>query len=654
MQVTNPYTRRAGVALLLIILVALFTRLGDSGAATHFRYDEAQLSLLALKLSHGEEIPLLGIQSSAGVPNSPMSVYFLALPFLITSNPFFVTIFIAIWNVIGVGLLWLIAHRYLGSRVGFLAGMIYAVNPYAVGYSRLIWAQDFHTPIILIAIWLGLQGFLERKQWAQILCLPVLVIGIQIHFAAWTLLPIYGWFLLVGRKNLNWKSIALSIGLATLTMLPFMLGLAQNPESALERANLISSIIQDGFHFRWYPIEQNWNLITGLGIEANLRNGADLLLSQVPRLELLWQCIGISTLLGAILIFHPRWRLYSGLLWIWAGITLAAFIPIWTGSGVYHHYFVPSLPAFALLAACGIVGISELFRKRPGAMIGNLMMYGFIGAALLNQGMWSLVSYQFALDHFTYTESPGRTTTPFRYLMDVRAVLQEFDDIIILGGNPHETNYYIWEPLLYETTSCVRDLLINDGGIDVLPDGEFAVVVAPLFPINEGYIVPERYQNENPIEVPLRPGEDPYIIYPFTKAPEWTETAIVPVDTHAFENGIRLTGYYLGESFLQLQWQVASAPGSSYQYFAHFLDDDGERIGQRDAPFYVGQYWCAQDTLVTTVFVDLPPQFRTLRIGMYKFDTDGRTINQSILDEGQNPVGSWVDILLPEEENASS
>ena len=60
----------------------------------------------------------------------------------------------------------------IGRTVALLAGLTYALNPWAILYSRKIWAQDFHTPFVLLGLGLGLYGFIEGKRWAQAACLP--------------------------------------------------------------------------------------------------------------------------------------------------------------------------------------------------------------------------------------------------------------------------------------------------------------------------------------------------------------------------------------------------------------------------------------------------------------------------------------------------
>ena len=162
MPTINAVTRRDLITLALILFVAALVRLGDPGVV-EFKLDEAALALKAQDMLRGAGIPFTGIPSSVGVPNSPMSVYFTAIPYLFANDPIFATMFIAAFNVLGVGLLWLIAHRYLDRTVALAAGLAYALNPWAVLFSRKIWEQNMHTPIFLAALLFGLLGFLDEK-----------------------------------------------------------------------------------------------------------------------------------------------------------------------------------------------------------------------------------------------------------------------------------------------------------------------------------------------------------------------------------------------------------------------------------------------------------------------------------------------------------
>ena len=92
------------------------------GDVVEYFHDDAMLATMALELADGLRFPLTGILSSTGIPNPPVSVYALAIPFALSSSPAFVIHVIMAWNVVGVALLWFLARRYSGERIALIAG----------------------------------------------------------------------------------------------------------------------------------------------------------------------------------------------------------------------------------------------------------------------------------------------------------------------------------------------------------------------------------------------------------------------------------------------------------------------------------------------------------------------------------------------------
>ena len=93
---------RDWIGLTFILLVAVFVRVETIGY-NHFRADEAALAQLAQGIVIGSGTPTLGILSSVGIPNSPISDYMIAAAFPLGISPLIATVLIAIWNPFGVG-----------------------------------------------------------------------------------------------------------------------------------------------------------------------------------------------------------------------------------------------------------------------------------------------------------------------------------------------------------------------------------------------------------------------------------------------------------------------------------------------------------------------------------------------------------------------
>ena len=295
---THTLTSAALLSLLIVLLAAL-VRFVYPGVV-EFKHDEATLSLLALDWLDGGAFPLTGMPSSVGVPNAPASVYVIALPFALGADALAATLFVAGLNVLGVGLLWFIAYRYLGTAPALVAGLVYALNPWAILYSRKIWAQDFHTPFLLLALLLGLYGFLEGRRWAQILCLPVLLFALQIHFAAWVLLPLYLWLLIAGGRRVSLPALLVSIVMGGLVMLPFALGIMQTLEHEPDRITGALNSADRALTLGEEALVFNAALATGTGIASEITPDQEHLIA--PEMDILrpvWLVVyGAARLVG--------------------------------------------------------------------------------------------------------------------------------------------------------------------------------------------------------------------------------------------------------------------------------------------------------------------------------------------------------------------
>ncbi|MBI5670388.1 MAG: glycosyltransferase family 39 protein [Chloroflexi bacterium] len=634
MLTLTPVTRRDALALLLILLVAALLRLGEPGIV-EFRHDEAMLSLLAQDMAAGRTFPLTGIPSSVGIPNPPASVYVMALPYAFGADPQAATLFVAAMNVLGVGLLWLIAHRYVGRTVALVAGLVYAASPWAVLYSRKLWAQDFHTPLVLLAVLLGLHGFVEGKRWAQVLCLPVLIFALQIHFAAWALLPVFGVLLWLGRRNVSLPALLVSIVLAVLTLVPFLLGLSQTLQADPNR--ITSALNRNTAPLLLTPdaLLTTARFATGLGLETVVApEQMPDLLAQVPPHPALWSLVGVLALLGLIaLLAIPARRRFAPLLIAWVVVPLLVFSVSWTP--VYPHYLIASIPALCLLLGIGVAALLEAVPGKPCRRAGVLTAFAVV---VLTQAVW----WRGLLRYLDTTATPGGFGTPIHYVYAAREALRPFEDVVILTDGVeilYDQEPAIWSAMLRDKR-CVRAL--TGSGVAVFPAQPFAVLTAPNAPGNP---VGGLYETANAQLFPLRPGEGTYRLTTFDHAPAWDGPPLTPLPPTAFSSGIQLTGYTLDENRLYLDWRLPGHVDGDYHYFGHFLNADGEKIGQRDNMLWPGRYWCKGDRLITWADADIPAETAVLRVGLYTLD-NGAFVNTPVLDTAGNPVGTWLDIPL--------
>ncbi|MBZ0297701.1 MAG: hypothetical protein K8L99_34410 [Anaerolineae bacterium] len=629
---THSFSPAALLTLILVVVLAGLTRFGHPGTV-EFKHDEATLSLLALDWLDGGPFPLTGMPSSVGVPNAPASVYVMAIPYGLGLDAQGATMFIAALNVMGVGLLWLIAYRYLGFVPALVAGLVHALNPWAVLYSRKIWAQDFHTPLLLLALLLGLHGFLEGKRWAQVLCLPLLLFALQIHFAAWVLLPLYLWLLIAGRKQLSLWALTASLLLGILVMLPFAAGIAQTLSRESDRLSGLVAGIGIGPDAVIYTA----GLATGTGVRAEIAPGHAI---GFPDLTSLWLAVlGGAVLLGLARSWRRGWRL-AGFVGLWALLPLLVFTLQWTV--VYPHYFIASIPAYALLAGIGLDIPTHAGRETASRAL--RIAYGLIVALFcmvpLSQGLY----WQRLMAEVATTYTPEGFGTPLSDLLAVRDALTDTRDVVVLTDGIEmqlDQEPVIWTVLLHDTADCVRAL--SGDGRALFPAAPFAVLTAPNAPENP---INDLYTSADAQRFRLRPREGRYTVTRFDSPPLWTAPVMTSITPVQFDNGATLTGYHLEPNQAYLEWTFAGPTAHDNQFFVHFLDAGGERVAQRDDRFWPGRYWCAGDRLIMWTDVEVPETAQTLRVGLYTLEPGGGFTNAQVLDVNGTPVGPWVDIPL--------
>ncbi len=173
--------------VLFILLLAGLLRMAAPGL-TEFKADEARLLALALDMAEGP-FALRGISSSVGFPNFPASVWIYSLPLVIWPHPYGATIFTGFLNTLAVAASYWFVRRYWGVPAALVTISMFAVAPWAVIFSRKIWAQNL-LPLFVVgwAISAALALVEERPKfiWLHFLCLAL---AVQIHLAAIALVP---------------------------------------------------------------------------------------------------------------------------------------------------------------------------------------------------------------------------------------------------------------------------------------------------------------------------------------------------------------------------------------------------------------------------------------------------------------------------------
>jgi hypothetical protein len=209
------------VALAVIVAVGAWLRFSHLDLL-EFQGDEAFAANLALKCVREGRLPSAGLMSSVGVTNPPMFIYLLIPMFAINSSPVFVSACIAVLGLLAVVACWWIGHKYYGPMAGLVAAAFFAVSPWAVIYSRKIWAQDFVPVFATATMWAVHAVALGKKPKAVFWCVLLPLCVIQIHFSGValtaTVLVILAWL----RPKIDWRFAVAGLVAAVVLMIPYL------------------------------------------------------------------------------------------------------------------------------------------------------------------------------------------------------------------------------------------------------------------------------------------------------------------------------------------------------------------------------------------------------------------------------------------------
>ncbi len=188
-----------------------------------FKGDEAFAANRALEFVRGGKLPTAGLMSSVGVSNPPLFIWLLIPMFFITSSVAGVCCLIASLGLAAVVATWWIGRKYYSPLTGLIAAALFATAPWAVIYSRKIWAQDFVPVFATATMWAMHAVVVGKKPKAVfwVLFLPICVI--QIHYSGFALTATVVAILLLLRPRIDWRLAIAGIVVAGALAVPYVM-----------------------------------------------------------------------------------------------------------------------------------------------------------------------------------------------------------------------------------------------------------------------------------------------------------------------------------------------------------------------------------------------------------------------------------------------
>ena len=212
--------RRLPPWLIGLLVVAALLRLSrlDLVSMTNEMAGDGLVANVLVASPPGPDWPLAG-RPGEGVRGSALFIYLISLPNQVIWHPLTGVALVALLNIWAVYLAYRLAGRLFGTRAAWATAMLYACSPWAVVYSRQLWAGSC---LAVVSLWLIGLSLAWLSDGGHGRLLRMLILGFvmpQLHYSG---LAATGWLvavLVIGRHRLNWSTTGAGVcfGVATWT-----------------------------------------------------------------------------------------------------------------------------------------------------------------------------------------------------------------------------------------------------------------------------------------------------------------------------------------------------------------------------------------------------------------------------------------------------
>ena len=120
---------RIHLVLLVLILAVGFSLRLLQPTLVEFKRDEATIARLGQAIAYEGYLPAVGVDSSLGIDNLPLTLYLAALPLRAWVDPLSVVVFTCMLNSLALLVCYWLTRTGLGKTEALLATLFFAVSP---------------------------------------------------------------------------------------------------------------------------------------------------------------------------------------------------------------------------------------------------------------------------------------------------------------------------------------------------------------------------------------------------------------------------------------------------------------------------------------------------------------------------------------------
>ncbi len=612
-----------------IMLLALALRLRGLDT-TALWGDQAFTLNAAMRWVNGGDMPLAANKSSVGFVNPPMIEYLYAAALWLWRDILSVSLLTLLGGLVAVAVTGFVTARLFGRRAALWAMLAFAVAPWAVYWSQLIWNQTMVPPFAALALGGLLLYLADRPRWHYlIISFVAAAIMTQVHPGSAIQLLTIALALLLFRRRVQWRHVlvgALAFAVLYLPYLVYQIGTGWADLGAMsEMAGQESTFSGAAVLLSLDLIRAQGLLraVPGVVILDNLVAGLFLVTLGLVVWRL-WRNVGRripnSTHSTPDSLPQPSERIALAVLLLWFFMPLLFYLR----SSVYlqNYYLLSQWPAHFMILGIGLDTARRAAAGRAGQATTSVKRQAWAAAGLVLPALFLLsAAYQvfFSLRYQNARAAEHDSLMQVRHARAMIAMSRE-----LLAGNEG------WRlaGLGYGHQADNSDLALLQEFVDpqrvLLADSELALPLprpyAFLLNTRPGSLAAYTL-NDLAYPVPdanIQVGDATWQFY------EWTEpeqgTSSPPAASWAL--GLDLAGYFPGEfipgqeTIVVLTWDVTDPPSDAlYHFGVYLLNERDEVVAQHDGPGFDSVQWRAGDRFITYHRLAVPPD---LPAGTYR------------------------------------
>ncbi len=624
-------------AILLLALVLRVRGLETTGLWG----DQAFTLNTAMRWVNGGDIPLAANKSSVGFLNPPMIEYLYAGALRLWPDILSVSWLTLLGGMLAVAATGWVTGRIFGARAGLWAMLTFAIAPWAVFWSQLIWNQTMVPAFATLALG-GMLLYIVHRPRAIYLMVAFAAASVmtQVHPGTAVQVGTMGLVLLIFYRRVRWSHV-LWAGLVFVALyVPFLI----------------------------YQINSGWADIQAIGgiagQEATFSNAALLLSLDLIRVQGLFRSVPrtaffdtLATLLFVISAALVLWRGWS--LWrqdrndapgqaqsLPAESAAILIIVLWYlmpllfywRSGVYlqNYYLIGQWPAQFMIFGIGLDTAQRAAeRLAAGATQQSVQRVWQVAVWLLPIPLLAVMAFQI---HFTlsYQDARAAGDGPAFQVRHARSAIDQANDLLAAEPNCRLVAVGVGHQVENSNLALLQEF--TDPERILLADGDLGLPLPAPCAI---------YLNARPgspagfwLETSATPVPGAGVAVKDEVWPFYRWTADPPADASGaptWANGVALVGYFRGQPQrgqpldMALTWQVVTPPdGQAYHFGSYLLNEQGEVVGQQDGPGFDSVQWREGDRFITwfllPVAEELPDGTYQTAVALYSWPDVVRAI----------------------------